>query len=104
MTEFKSTYLPKAWEEITQIKLLQLSQGNDSFWDFSIKVQGNNSILTDTTSHLSEIQICHHIKSGMNPKLTLCCRLEKIETNRTLAMWWDEVMRIDELISAECVE
>jgi hypothetical protein len=104
MTKFKSVYLSKAWEEITQIELLQLSQGNDSFWDFSVRVEGNNSILTGTTSHLSKIQIHHLIESGMNLKLTLHCHLEKIITNGMLAMWLEEVMCIDELISAECAE
>jgi hypothetical protein len=101
LTEFKSAYLPKAWEEITQIELLQLSQGNNPFWDLSVCVQGYNSILTGTTSHLSEIQIRHRIESGMNPKLALRCRLEKIVTTGSLSMWLDEVTRIDELISAE---
>jgi hypothetical protein len=101
MTEFKSAYLPKAWEEITRIELLQLSQGNDPFWDFSVRVQGYNSILMGTTSHLSEIQIHHRIESGMNPKLALHCRLEKIVTTGSLSMGLDKVTRIDELISAE---
>jgi hypothetical protein len=104
MTEFKSVYLPKAWEEITRIELLQLSQGSNSFWNFSIKVQGHNSILTGTTSHLSKIQVHHRIKSGMNLKLALCCCLEKIETDGTLFAWLNKVTRIDELIDAERAE
>jgi hypothetical protein len=104
MTEFKSAYLPKAWEEITRINLLQLSQGSSSFWNFSVKVQGHNSILTGTTSHLSEIQIHHCIESGMNPKLTLHCRLEKIETDGTLSVWLNEVTRIDELIDVQRID
>jgi hypothetical protein len=31
MMEFKSLYLPKDWEEITCIKLLQMTQGTDVF-------------------------------------------------------------------------
>jgi hypothetical protein len=104
MTEFKSVYLPKAWEEITWIELLQLSQGSNSFWNFSVKVQGHNSIPTGTTSHLSEIQVRHHIESSMNPKLALRCCLEKIETDGTLSAWLNEVTCINELINAECAE
>src|SRR5882762_5257277 len=39
MKEFKSLYLPKDWEEITCIELLQMTQGNNMFCNFAIQVQ-----------------------------------------------------------------
>jgi hypothetical protein len=57
MTEFKLLYLPKDWEEITCIELLQMTQDNDVFWDFAIQVQAKNSILIDTDSYLDKDQL-----------------------------------------------
>ena len=50
--EFKAAYLPKDWEEIMQIELLQLTQGSNNFWDFTVQVQTKNSILIDTPTSL----------------------------------------------------
>jgi hypothetical protein len=57
MTEFKKLYLPKDWEEITRIELLQMNQGNNIFWNFAIQVQTKNSILIDTPSYLNKDQL-----------------------------------------------
>jgi hypothetical protein len=52
--EFRDTYLPKDWKALTCMELLSMTQGGDSFWDFSIKVQAKNSLLVNTTSHLNK--------------------------------------------------
>ena len=106
MVEFKAAYLPKDWEEITRIELLQLTQGNDSFWDFSVKVQTKNGLLINTTSHLNDEQLRHHMESGMNPKLALCCRLEKAGVTKDnaapkLSTWLDDIKCVDGLIRGE---
>ena len=40
MQEFRAGYLP----EVTQIELLAMTQGNNTFWDFSVAVQAKNSL------------------------------------------------------------
>jgi hypothetical protein len=57
MTEFKKLYLPKDWEEITCIELLQMNQGSDIFRNFAIQVQMKNSILINTPSYLDKDQL-----------------------------------------------
>ena len=71
LAEFKIAYLPKDWEEITHIKLLQMTQGEDNFCDFSVQVQAKNSTLSGTNSHMDETQLCHRIEAGVN---TTCWR------------------------------
>jgi hypothetical protein len=101
LAEFKLTCLLKDWEEITCIKLLQLTQAKASFWDFSIIVQARNSVLSGTRSHLDAVQFHHRIESGMNAKLALRCHLEKITSDGTLAEWLDKVLHIDNLLHIE---
>jgi len=100
MEEFKVAYLPKDWEDITHIELLQLNQNSSTFWDFSVAVQYKNSLLASTPSHMTEDQL-HRIESGMNPKLALRVRLEKGDKYETLDKWLTEIRRIDDLIRAE---
>jgi len=94
LAEFKTAYLPKDWEEITHIELLQLMQGNDSFWDFSTEVQAKNSILFGTQSHHFDTQLRHRIESGINATLALRCRLKKVAFVDTLIKWLDDVKRM----------
>ena len=101
LAEFKTAYLPKDWEEITRIELLQLMQGEDSFWNFSILVQVKNSTLSGTQSHLSKMQLHHRMESGINATLALCCRLEKVTFTGNLTKWLDDVKCVDGLINAE---
>jgi len=77
MVKLKAGFLPEDWEEITWIELLTMQQSTDFFWDFMVQVQSKNTLLHDTDSYLDKDQLHHHIKSGMNPKLTLCCHHEK---------------------------
>ena len=102
MREFKSLYLPKDWEEITHIELLQMTQGNTIFWNFAMQVQAKNSILIDTPSYLDKDQLCNRIKAGMNSKLALHVRLKKAnDKTKSLSDWFDDIKDVDELICAE---
>jgi hypothetical protein len=94
MTEFKSLYLPKDWEEIMHIELLQMTQDNDVFWDLAIQVQVKNSILIDTDSYLNKDQLRNRIEAGMNPKIALRVHLEKAgNKTKTLVAWIDDIRR-----------
>ena len=101
LAKFKLSYLPKDWEEITHIELLQMTQGEDNFRDFAVQVQAKNSTLTGTNSHMDETQLRHHIEAGVNTTLALCCHLEKVVSKDPLAKWLEDVKRVDGLISAE---
>jgi hypothetical protein len=50
MVKFRKGYLPKDWEAITRIELLRMTQGDMSFWDFTVAVQAKNSLLCNTPS------------------------------------------------------
>jgi hypothetical protein len=102
MAEFKSLYLPKDWEEITRIELLQMNQGNENFWNFAVQVQTKNSILLDTPSYLNKDQLRNRIEAGMSSKLALRIRLEKaVDKTKALGAWLDDVKNVDELMRAE---
>jgi hypothetical protein len=101
LTEFKLTYLPKDWEEITRIELLQLTQAKGSFCDFSVIIQARNSVLSSTRLHLNAVQLRHRIESGINTKLTLHCCLEKITSDGMLAEWLDNVSHVDDLLRSK---
>jgi hypothetical protein len=104
IVEFKATYLPKYWEDIMCIELLQLNQNTSSFWDFSVAVQYNNSLLIGTDSYMSNEQLHHCIESRMNPKLALHVCLEKGDKYKTLPSWLTKIKCIDDLMRAECVD
>jgi hypothetical protein len=91
LAKFKTAHLPKDWEEITCIELLQVMQGTDSFWDFLVQVQAKNSILAGTQSHFTEMHLHHHIESSVNPKLALHACLKKVVSDSTLTQWPEEV-------------
>jgi hypothetical protein len=101
LAEFKISYLPKDWEEITCIELLQMMQGEDNFCDFSVQVQAKNSTFSGTTSHMDKMQLCHCIEASVNTTLALHCHLKKVVSQNPLAKWLDDVNHINGLISAE---
>jgi hypothetical protein len=82
MVEFRAGYLPKDGEEVMCIELLGMIQEEQSFWDFTVKIQAKNSLLHNTPSYLDQEKLCHRIESGMNQKLALHCHLKKIKQNR----------------------
>lgn len=51
MSELHGLYLQSLWEEMTHAKFLGLTQGVKSFWDFTMEVQKNNTLLRGTPSH-----------------------------------------------------
>jgi hypothetical protein len=104
MVQFRAGYLPEDWEEVTHIELLGMIQEDQSFRDFAVKIQAKNSLLCNTTSYLDQEKLCHRIKSGMNQKLALHCRLEKLSKVEDFEKWLAEIRRIDDLMKAEKAE
>ena len=70
MTEFRQNYLAEDWEEDTLRKLLSMSQGNSTFWDYAVAVQSKNSLLRGTTSHLPDDKLRHQLGAGMEVRLS----------------------------------
>jgi hypothetical protein len=101
MDEFRAAYLPEDWEETTRIELLGMTQGDATFWDFTIQVQAKNSLLRNTQSYLEKTQLRQRIESGMTPKLALRCRLEKCNKVERFEEWLNEIKRVDDLLRAE---
>jgi hypothetical protein len=65
MTDFHQNYLAEDWEEDTLCKVLSMSQGTSSFWDYAVAVQYKNSLLCGMTSHLPDDKLCHQLGAGM---------------------------------------
>jgi hypothetical protein len=81
-----------------------MTQEEQSFRDFAVKVQAKNSLLRNTPSYLNQEKLCHRIKSGMNQKLALRCRLEKLSKVDEFEKWLAEIRRIDDLVKNEKAE
>jgi hypothetical protein len=104
MKEFHSAYLDKDWEELTRCELGAMSQGNESFWDFAIRVQAKNSLLTGTNSHLSSERLCHRIESGMDEGLACWCVKAKVNQIEEFKEWLNEIKDVDDLLRADWCE
>jgi hypothetical protein len=104
MVEFQTGYLPEDWEEVTCIELLGMIQEEQSFRDFAVRIQAKNSLLCNILSYLDQEKLCHHIKSGMNQKLTLCCCLKKLSKIENFEKWLTEVRHIDDLVKNKKAE
>jgi hypothetical protein len=101
MMELRAGYLDEHWEENTRRELGGMTQGNESFWDYSIKIQSHNSLLVSTPSHLDNEQLRHRIEAGMDEMLSKRCIHAKVNRVQGLKPWLAEVKHVDDLMRAE---
>jgi hypothetical protein len=104
MNKLRTNYLHKDWEEITRRDLMNMSQGKDSFWNFYIRLQAKNSLLRDTTSHLSQEALRFKLELGMTEELADRCRDAKVAKERSTTEWLDVVRRLDDKLTDECAK
>jgi hypothetical protein len=91
MNEVRNGYLDRDWEDSTCHELLIMFQNNSSFWDYAVRVQGKNSLLVRTDSHLNDDKLCHRIKAGINDRLSKRCKAEKVNKVVDFKDWLAEV-------------
>ena len=101
MTDFRQNYLAEDWEEDTLQELLSMSQGTNSFWDYTVTVQSKNALLHGTTSHLPDDKLRHQIGAGMEVHLSKKVSLEKLNKILDFRKWLNEVKRCDDVLRAE---
>jgi len=101
MTEFRAGFLDENWEEQVRRELGSMTQRNETFWDFAIRLQAKNSLLVNTASHLNVDGLHHRLEAGMSEDLALRCVNKKISRAGTLKQWITDVKRIDDLMRAE---
>jgi hypothetical protein len=104
MIEFRAAYLPENWEQDTRGEVLSLSQGIQSFWDFTITLQSKNTLLTNTASHLSKDKLCHQLEANIEKCLAARCQHDKVDETADFDKWLKSVKHIDDLLIAECKE
>src|ERR1700691_3493025 len=78
MVEFRLNYLAEDWEEDTLHKLLGMTQGTSSFWDYAVAIQSKNSLLHETPLHLPDDKLCQQIGVGMEVRLSKKVSAEKL--------------------------
>jgi hypothetical protein len=100
MIEFRSNYLVEDWEEDTLRKLLSMTQGSSSFWDYTVAVQSKNSLIRNTASHLPDDKLHHLLGAGMEIRLSKVSS-EKVNKVMDFHKWLNEVRRCDEVLRAE---
>jgi len=52
IVEIRNRWLKRGWETTLRNNLYSSRMGNDSFWDWAVKFQSNNSLLIDSPSHM----------------------------------------------------
>jgi hypothetical protein len=101
MIEFCANYLAEDWEEDTLHKLLSMTQGTSTFWDYAINLQSKNSLLCGTTSHLSDDILRQQLGAGMEVRLSKKAFTEKLNKVVDFRKWLNEVKHCDEGLRAE---
>jgi hypothetical protein len=101
MTDFRQNYLAEDWEEDTLCELLSMSQGTNSFWDYTVAVQSKNALLRGTTSHLPDDKLRHQIGAGMEVRLLKKVSSEKLNKILDFCKWLNEVKQCDDVLHAE---
>jgi hypothetical protein len=96
MSEIRDGYLDRDWEDSTRRELLVMFQNNTSFRDYSVRVQGKNSLLLGTDSHLGDDKLRHRIEAGMNERLAKRCKAEKVNKVVDFKDWLAKVKRVDD--------
>jgi hypothetical protein len=96
MAEIREGYLDRDWEDSTRRELQAMFQNNSSFRDFAVRVQGKNSLLLGTDSHLSDDKLRHRIEAGINDRLSKRCKAEKVNKVIDFKEWLAEVKRVDD--------
>jgi hypothetical protein len=76
IAEFRQNYLDEDWENATCHKLLTITQGSQTFWDFAVRLQAKNSLLTSTASHLDEDKLYRWMEAWMDECLPQKCAAE----------------------------
>lgn len=76
MAEVRAYWLPTDWADTTRQKMLSSFQGNKTFNDWAIEIQGQNALLRGTPSHMTELALRHHLEAHMQPDL----RIEYLRT------------------------
>ena len=97
MTDFCQNYSVEDWEEDTLHKLLSMSQGTSSFWDYAVAVQSKNSLLRGMTLHLPDDKLCHQLRVGMEVQL-LKVSSEKLNKILDFQKWLNEVKQCDDVL------
>jgi hypothetical protein len=101
MDEFHGAYLDKDWEETTCWELRGMVQGNNTFWDYVIRVQAQNSLLKSTLSHLDTEKLRHQLKAGIDDSLVRQCSNAKANREEDFKKWMGKVKWIDDMMRSE---
>jgi hypothetical protein len=101
MMDFHQNYLAEDWEEDTLRKLLSMSQGTNSFWDYAVAVQSKNALLRGMTSHLPDDKLHHQIGAGMEVCLSKKVSSEKLNKILDFHIWLNEFKQCDNVLHTE---
>jgi hypothetical protein len=99
--KFCANYLAEDWEEDTLRKLLSMTQGTSTFWDYAVNLQFKNSLLRSTTSHLSDDKLRQQLGAGMEVRLSKKVSTKKLKKVVDFCKWLNKVKHCDEGLCAE---
>ncbi|KAG2737911.1 hypothetical protein P692DRAFT_20638613, partial [Suillus brevipes Sb2] len=96
MAEVRAYWLPTDWADTTRQKMLSSFQGNKTFNDWAIEIQGQNALLRGTPSHMTELALRHHLEAHMQPDLRIEYRSENIAAIEKFRPWTEKIRLLDE--------
>jgi hypothetical protein len=76
--EFWESYLDEDWVDTMHCELLNISQGSQTFWDFTVKLWAKNFLLALADLHLDNEKLCHQMEACMDKCLCWKCTTEKM--------------------------
>lgn len=94
LVEVHNYWLPTDWSDSVYCKMLASVQGQHPFNKWVVDIQSQNTLLRDTTLHLSDINLLYHLKSDVNSELAADYYMEGI-TKIELRQWIEKVWLLD---------
>ncbi|EPQ60409.1 hypothetical protein GLOTRDRAFT_30860 [Gloeophyllum trabeum ATCC 11539] len=102
ITEMKSLYLRDDWEDdlreeilkSTQKEILKSTQNNELFWNWVNRIQSTNSLLKETTSHLTNQSLRFHFEVHMNAETKRYCKKDTRELKALAFKPWINAVRL----------
>ncbi|KAG1797477.1 uncharacterized protein HD556DRAFT_1212875, partial [Suillus plorans] len=95
MEDVHSYWLPSGWADQVRRKMLASTQGQRPFHEWAVDVQGHNTLLRGTPSHLKNDSILYHLEAHMNTELAANYQAKNI-TETNLRKWIEKVRLLDE--------
>jgi len=96
MAEFCASYLLPNWEDHTHSKVLSLTQGQQTFWNYTVTLQSKNVLLANTPSHLTKEKLQHQLEANMEKRLKAKCCDANTSLITDFTKWLQDIKHLED--------